>query len=292
MIYSMTGFGRGEVREDSFAISAEVRSLNHRFLDIDLRLPKELSIYEYDVRQLISNRLARGRVSLTVTVKGEYTQSARLNVDKPLAARYIGLVRELREEFGLSGEVDIQQLLALPDMVSFEASDSPDEKVSSALKKCVELSLDELLQMRLREGKELKKDLLARVRRTGELLELVQGNSEQNARENFAKLKERIAVLVDSDVLGEERLQMEVAMLAEKADVTEECTRFQSHNKLFTELLANGSSEGRRLNFLLQEMHREANTIGAKANDAQIAHWVVDIKEEVEKLREQVQNIE
>jgi len=288
----MTGFGRGEVREDSFVISAELRSLNHRFLDIDLRLPKDFSVYEYDIRQLISTRLTRGRVSLTLTVKGDYTPAARLNLDKPLASRYLGLVKELREEFGLSGAVDVQQLLTLPDIISFEASDNHDGNVGAAVIKCVNLSLDELHEMRLREGKELEKDLFTRLQQTGELIVHIQESTKQNAKAYYAKLKERISALLESNVLDDERLETEVAMLAEKADVTEECIRFQSHNKLFAELLANGSSEGRRLNFLLQEMNREANTIGAKANDAQIAHWVVNIKEEVEKLREQVQNIE
>ncbi len=288
----MTGYGYGEAREAGFVISAEMRSLNHRFLDIDIRLPKDFSLYEQGIKEIVSKRLARGRITVTLTARGDYTTGVNMTLDKELATRYIGVVKELKNTFGLKGEIDVQQLLALPDIISFDAPEGPDKRVWAVVKQCVDTALDNLCEMRQREGEEIGKDLLGRLKAAGELVAQIQKHAAENAKEIYKKLKERVEALAGSDILGDGRMEMEVAMLAEKADVTEECIRFKSHNQLFFELLTNGNSEGRRLNFLLQEMHREANTIGAKANDAQIAQWVVNIKEEVEKLREQVQNIE
>ncbi len=292
MISSMTGFGRGEVNGNEYMVSVEIRSLNHRFLDVEIRLPKNLQSFDTDVRELINRNLSRGRVSVAVTVRGGEISSGSLTIDKPLAMNYLRLLEGLKQDLNLNGPIQLEQLLALPDIFLFESNDESKSEILKALKKSVNLALEDLKGMRLREGEELCKDLAARIASIDILITNIEKCSKDNAAEIFTKLKNRVAEIANMESLNEGRLEAEVAILAEKADVTEECIRFKSHNTMFMELLDKPSSEGRKLNFLLQEMHREANTIGAKVNDAEVAHWVVEVKEEVEKLREQIQNIE
>ncbi|MFQ5638115.1 MAG: YicC/YloC family endoribonuclease [bacterium] len=293
MIASMTGFGRGEYKENGFEVLVEIRSLNHRFLDVEIRSPKAVLGFEQEIRELLRSHLSRGRVSATIIIKGRVDEQTNgLVIDKPLAATYMKLLEELKNEVGIDGPIHLEQLLNFPDIITFETSKQADQDIWVPLKTTLELALADLKEMRLREGLELKKDLISRIAAINTIIQKIESCSKDMSSEIFKKLKERVESLVDTGGVDEGRLETEIALLAEKIDVTEECIRFKSHNTLFLELLENGTSEGRKLNFLLQEMHREANTIGAKANDAQIAHLVVEIKEEVEKLREQIQNIE
>jgi len=292
MISSMTGFGRSEVKHEGTTVSVEIRSLNHRFLDIDVRTPKDLGRYEQEIKELVGAQLRRGRVSVAITVKGAELSGGTPVLDKARVENYVALLHELQQELQLDGTIKLEQILTLPDVIAYDTETEVDENIWETVNEGIRLALEDLKKMRLREGEEIKRDLINRIHS----LDGVVGKVEQHTRtrngELMQKMRGRIAELVQEHDIEEGRLEMEVAILAEKMDVTEECTRFKSHNTLFLELLENGTSEGRKLNFLLQEMHREANTIGAKANDAQISHWVVDFKDEIEKLREQVQNIE
>lgn len=292
MIVSMTGFGRGEYREDGLEVLVEIRSLNHRFLDVEIRVPKSVVAFEQEIRDLIRSHLSRGRVSVTIIIKGEEEPTNGLTIDKPLVTTYIRLLTELKEELGVDGPINLDQLLSFPDIITFENTKPSDQDIWEPLRKTLEIAIADLKDMRFREGTEIKKDLVSRVEAIDGMIREIEKHSKGKTKEVFQKLRDRIQNLADTEPLDNGRLEMEVAFLADKVDVTEECIRFKSHNTLFLELLENGNSEGRKLNFLVQEMHREANTIGAKANDARIAHWVVEIKEEVEKLREQIQNIE
>lgn len=288
----MTGFGRGEVKKNGVEVLVEIRSLNHRFLDVSLRIPKNLNTYEEDIKELIRSRLTRGRIEVTIGLKNEEPQVSDLLIDKSLAATYINLLKELKEDFGLEGAINLEHLLNFPDIFTTEISKHSDENIWVIVKKAVELALSDLTDMRLREGNEIKKDLKARIQTINKVIKKIEDKSRSRSKEEFEKLKERLKGITESSSLDDGRLEMEIALLADRVDVTEECIRFKSHNTYFLELLENGETAGRKLNFLLQEMHREANTIGAKANDSQITHWVVEAKEEVEKLREQIQNIE
>ncbi|NIR48696.1 YicC family protein [candidate division KSB1 bacterium] len=292
MIASMTGFGRGEFQQNGLEVLVEIRSLNHRFLDVEIRAPKNVSAFEQEIKELIRSRILRGRISATITLKGEQEPTDGLAIDKPLASTYLRLLQELKDELGVEGSIRLEQLLTFPDIITFENSSQTKENIWEPVKKTLELALDDLKEMRLREGLEIRNDLVERIEAIDGFIREIEKISKTKAATMFEKLKERVEGLTKSEQLDDGRLEMEVALLADKVDVTEECIRFKSHNTLFLELLENGTSEGRKLNFLLQEMHREANTIGAKANDAQIAHSVVQVKEEVEKLREQIQNIE
>ncbi len=293
MIASMTGFGRAECKENGWEVVVEVRSLNHRFLDVEVRAPKPVLLFEHEVKELIRSRVNRGRISATIAVKGEEAPAPGLAVDIALAKTYLRLLRELKHELGIDGEIGLHHLLTFSDIFgSAPLPTEAHEKDWAPIKKALERALEDLVAMRLREGEEIKKDLLARLEVMEQVISAIEKHARVKPREVFDKLRERVKELVAGEAMDPTRVEMEVALLAERADVTEECIRFKSHITLFRELLEQEGSEGRKLNFLLQEMHREANTIGAKASDAQVAHWVVEIKEEVEKLREQIQNIE
>lgn len=292
MISSMTGFGRGEAKQNGLHISVEMRSLNHRFLDVDVRLPKHLASLDYDLKELVGARLHRGRVNVAVAVKGEQTSDISPRIDLQLAEKYVQALEQARETLHINGAIHLEHLLNLPDVITFETSDDVEEPVREAVHRATEQAIAELQSMRQREGVEIRKDLTERVQNMDAVISAIEKRSREKSSEVHQQLRQKVKEIVAESQLDEQRLAMEVAMLTEKMDVTEECIRFKSHNTLFLELLEHEESQGRRLNFLLQEMHREANTIGAKASDAQIAHWVVDIKEEVEKLREQIQNIE
>lgn len=292
MIASMTGFGRAELKHNGVTISAEIRSLNHRYLDVELRLPKNLSFLEREIKDLVNAGLSRGKVNVTVAMKGEEAPSAGLTIDKELATTYINLLNELKNELNITDSIKLEQLLNFPDIITVDSAKEMEDGLWESVKETIQLALADLKEMRLKEGSELKNDLESRINVIEQRILSVEKHSKKRSKQEFTKLKKRVNEIANADVLDESRLELEVALLAEKLDVTEECIRFKSHNKLFLELLENGKPEGRKLNFLVQEMHREANTIGAKANDASIAHLVVEIKEEVEKLREQIQNIE
>lgn len=292
MIISMTGFGRGEVVENDVEITCEIRTLNHRFLDISLRLPKILTTFENEIRDLIRSRLLRGRVEASIELKGEEPTIEHLQIDKALASKIYQLLNELKNEFKIDEPIKLAYLLNYPDIITAQISHEIDEKIWPAVRRALNMALDDLTDMRLREGNEIKKDLRKRIENLNQVIEKIEERTRGRSKEEFGKLKERIETLIVNENLDEDRLEMEIALLADRVDVTEECIRFKSHNSYFMELLDNEEIAGRKLNFLLQEMHREANTIGAKCNDAQIAHWVVEVKEEVEKLREQIQNIE
>ncbi len=292
MISSMTGFGRCEVRKNGFLVSVEMRSLNHRFLDVELRLPRNLNPMEREIKELIGKSVPRGRVNATLSIKGDEVSTTNLAIDKSLASTYMKLLEDLKREFKLNGNIELAQLLSFPDIISFENNDEMDDGLGEIVKSAFSLAIEDLKSMKVREGAEIRKDLEARIKKINKLIKAIAKGNEESIKDTYAKLKEKVTALTETEVVNEGRLEMEVAFLAEKADVTEECTRFQSHNTLFLELLDKSNSEGRKLNFLLQEMHREANTIGAKTNNAEVSHWVVEVKEEVEKLREQIQNIE
>lgn len=292
MIFSMTGFGRSELKENGLEVQVEARSLNHRFLEVEIRGPKAALGFEQEIKDLIRSHLSRGRISITLALKGEKEPTTGLTIDKTLAETYIRLLRDLQKELGLKGAIKLEQLLSFPDIITYEAAKPSESDIWEPIRQAIEIALEDLKAMRLKEGEEIKKDLHSRIDEMDGIIKNIETQSEERSQEYLGRLKERVVSLANLQNVDEGRLELEIALLAEKVDVTEECTRFKSHNALFRDYLENGKSEGRKLNFLLQEMHREANTIGAKANDANIAHLVVEMKDEVEKLREQVQNIE
>jgi uncharacterized protein (TIGR00255 family) len=292
MIISMTGFGRGQASLDGFEAMIEVRSLNHRFLDVVARLPRGLNDFEQAVKEIVRKKVSRGRINITITLKSATEEALGLKVDEEMARHYKLLLDDLLKKLNLPGPITLDHLLHFSDILAIGEENVLPQQAWTCVEMALEQAMDDLNNMRLREGQEIALDLRHRISRLQEIIERIQADAAKRGKTEFDKLYKRLRAMIDTKELDPNRLELEVALLADRVDITEECIRFQSHNKLFEEAVEDSEPAGRKLNFLLQEMNREANTIGAKANDAQIAHLVVAIKEEVEKLREQIQNIE
>ncbi len=277
---------------EGFEAFAEVRALNHRFLDVVVRLPKGLSPYEDAVKEIVRKQITRGRINLTVTLKSEQENGFGMRVDLEAAEQYLRLLETLRDKLKIAGAITIDHLLHFSEVMTVDAPEDVPERAWECVQGALDKALRDLNSMRKREGAEMANDLHLRIDLLQKCLDEIEARAISRRREEFQKQYARLLDMLDTKELDRDRLELEIALLADRVDVTEECTRFRSHNTLFEEAMKDAEPSGRRLNFLLQEMNREANTIGAKANDSSIAHLVVKLKEEVERLREQVQNIE
>jgi len=291
----MTGYGRGEVVVNGLRLTAEVRSVNHRFCELSARLPRMLSAYEAEARKLISDRMTRGKISLVV-VWGEGEREAEpvgtLKLDDRTAGRYLELLDALKTKYRLKGEMDLQTFASLPNLFVWEEPESDPEFYLMMLRKVVTEAAEDVIRMKEEEGKALRRDLEVRVESIRSRVAQVRARAPERTRAAQEKLRERIRALLTEGQLSEDRIAQEVAMLADRLDCTEECVRLEAHCGHFLKLLDEESTPGRKLNFLLQEMNREINTIGSKSSDVPIVEQVVEIKEELERIREQVQNIE
>lgn len=293
MIESMTGYGNGEATTNGITFTVELRSVNNRFLEISSRVPRTLSQRENEIRDIIRAKIARGKVTINATRDGENDGELAISVDKKKAKSIHTMLTQLRKAVKSRESVKLEHLLHFSEIFESKEVEEEDGAEWKAFEKALIKALDSLKTMRLKEGAELAKDMRSRVGEINARLDTIETLSKQRIPEERTKLQERIVRLVsDKTVVDNQRLELEIALLADKLDVTEECVRFRSHNKFFLEALESKESEGRKLNFMIQEMNREANTIGSKCNDVQIAHLVVGIKEDLEKIREQLQNIE
>ncbi len=292
MILSMTGYGQGEYVSGDLHVVAEARSFNSRFLDIVVRLPKHLSTLEQRVRDVVRKYAERGHVNITIKIRNGEDKAPVLRVDLPTARAYARLLNELKSELDLAGGVTLDHLLNFPDVITAEGVEEEIEGMWEPIAEAVARAMESLREMRRQEGIALEKDLRERVERLEAVVKEIEKIAEERREEQFRKLKERVRQLLEDEQIDIERLNTELALIVDRMDVTEECVRFHSHNEQFLKALEADEPVGRRLNFLLQEMNREATTIGSKAYSAEISHRVVQLKEEIEKIREQVQNIE
>ncbi|HTY35655.1 MAG TPA: YicC/YloC family endoribonuclease [Bacteroidota bacterium] len=293
MIASMTGYGRGEVARQGVTASVEVRGVNSRYLDVTTRLPRLLSQREKDIKEIVRSAVNRGSLVISVSVEEETDGTAPVTVNKAAAKAYIKLLNDLRKAAKIRETVRLEHLLKFSEVFEVAKEEQSDERQWNVVEEALRVALDGFNTMRRNEGGELAKDLQRRILWLGETVDKIEQVSKQRIPEERKRLQERIAQLLDDkSVIDQNRLELEIALLADKLDVTEECVRFRSHTKFFVDTIANGDSAGRKLNFLVQEINREANTIGSKTNDSAIAHLVVQMKEEVEKIREQLQNLE
>lgn len=292
MIRSMTGYGSGDLEIDGQRLSAEIRSVNHRYAEVSIRAPRLVSMFEDQIRQLVQNRFSRGKISLSVTWSGAGEGGEVLKLNEASADRYMALLEQLKERYKLHTDVDIKTLAALPDIFAWEHTQLSDEQTWGLVKQVVESACDSMEHMKLREGKALEADLLHRVDLIGKQLGLVADRAPDRPKEAKERLETRLQQLLGDVELDPVRLAQEVALMADRLDCTEECVRLRAHLDQFRQLAAGPELAGRKLNFLLQEMNREANTIGSKSNDVEITRAVIVMKEEIERLREQVQNVE
>ncbi len=290
---SMTGFGTAAADTAWGRLSVEMRSLNHRFSEVSVRLPRELASLEERVRATVQRRIQRGRVEVAVARDGAAPKPRAVRADLGLAREYLSAAADLAAALNLRGEVSLNQVLAFPDVIRLEDAREDAGVIWVDLETIVTAALDNLVGMRQDEGARLAADAGARLLRIEELLAGVGERSRHVVVEYAARLRQRLSELLGEVGVDEDRLAAELALFAERSDITEEMTRLSSHLATARETVGEGGGAiGRKLEFLLQEMGRETNTIGAKANDLEISRTVISIKSELESLREQVQNIE
>jgi uncharacterized protein (TIGR00255 family) len=289
----MTGYGRREMSDAGGRFTIEVRSVNNRYIDIQVKAPRGLAVLEQRIRKRVQDRFSRGRFDVYITRNGEKESVGRLVVNEPLAGQYIAALRELKARFGLGGEVDLSFLAGLPDLFALTEVKEDMEAVWQVLAEGLAHALKELDDMRAEEGRALVRDISGRLETIDRLLAAIHDLAPASVEAARKRMSDVLTKLLHEQP-DPVRLAQEIAILAERTDVTEELTRLGSHMVQFRALLADPSGEavGRKLDFLLQEMGRETNTIASKAMDAQISLSVVNIKAELEKIREQVQNIE
>jgi uncharacterized protein (TIGR00255 family) len=287
----MTGFGQGEASDKTHTASVEIRTVNHRFLDYAFKLPRVLNARERDIKKRIRKGLTRGRVYVTILVESE-AADRNVKINTPVLEQYFKLLTEFQKDRNIGGEIDINTLVQLPDVVQTNEEDNDVQTLWPLVEKALDAAVEQCRQMRVTEGAALEKDLTGRVKlidkTVGVIEQLVPGVTQRHAD----TLRQRVEQLVGDATVDEDRLTTELAIMADRLDVTEEITRLRSHIDQFNNTIKKGGEVSKKLTYLLQEMHREASTIGAKASDSEVVQQVVALKEETEKLREQVQNLE
>ena len=289
----MTGYGRGSFADEKIAVSVELKTVNNRFLDVHLRLPSELSSAETALKRQIGARLSRGRVDVNISF--ERTSEVIYEINRPLVAGYLSALRQMQQDFDLSGEPDLNVIARLPGVMQ-TAKENVDDSSTTALEKAISTALNELEAMREAEGEALKTELLSRLDEIERQTAIIEPNTASVTENYRARLTKKINDLMaktDAQIeLDQARLAQEVAYLAERSDISEELARLKSHLTQFRETCASDADTGKRLDFLTQELNREANTILSKSIDLVIKEAALAIKAEIEKLREQVQNVE
>lgn len=292
MIKSMTGYGRVEALGDGRNIVVEAKSVNHRFLEIALRMPAGLYPLEMEYKKKIGERFKRGRIDVSIRLEGEGAEPSRVNLNMEVARNYFDVLIRLKNEFNISEPISLKNLTSFRDIFTPPAETQLDAAFLNQVEMTLQEALSMLVNMRQGEGISLFSDMQMRLRAIGETMETIRSRAPQVVLEYQKRLSERIKELTAGFDLDAARLAQEVAIMADRCDITEEIVRMQSHIGQFEALLQSDEAEGRKIDFLLQEMNREINTIGSKGNDVEIARLVIDAKSELGKLREQAQNIE
>lgn len=293
MIRSMTGFGRGEARGERFHVTVEARSVNNRFCEVRVRTPRLLAAFESEATSVVKTALSRGKIDVAIQVTQHDEADLGLGVNVPVARAYAHLLAELIHVTGIEDRVQLVHLQAFPDIFDREPEEDHDAVACwEVAREALEQAIGALQAMREQEGEALRQDLALRLATITSELGAIEVRSPERLGEARARLHERVRDLLDDERLNPERLELEIVLLADRLDVSEECVRLRSHIAQFAEALQLEEPVGRRLNFLAQEMNREVNTIGSKANDSEIAHRAVVMKEALEQIREQVSNVQ
>lgn len=292
MIRSMTGYGYNKYQDEMVSVDVEIKTVNHRFCDVYIRMPKQLSCFEDKVRSLIVNRIHRGKVDVFLNCENLGEGVKKVILDKNLAREYYNAMNELADELQLRDDISTSTLARFPEILRVEKKEDDSEAIWSILEQTVNGALDVLIAMREVEGEKLKASMIETCKSIENYRLKIKEREPMVIAEYKEKLTERIKELMGSDVIDESRLAMEVAIFADKCSINEELVRLRSHLDQFMNILNTEGPIGKKLDFLLQEMNREVNTIGAKANDLEITKNVIELKSEIEKIREQIQNIE
>lgn len=288
---SMTGFGRASLESNGKNYIIEIKTVNNKYSDITVKSPKRLSFMEDKIRKQIANRITRGKVEVLVSFFDFSNKSKNVVLNKEIAKEYIKQLREIADENNLSENISVVEIAKLPDILNSIDSDNDEEIAGEALK-CLNMALDSLIEMRKAEGENIKQDLLVRIERVQNLVDKIAENSKGIVEEYVSKLEKRVKEILKTDVVDENRIAQEAVIYADKTSIEEELTRLNSHIVQFKELVNSDGPVGKKLDFMIQEMNRETNTIGSKAGSGEITKAVIDLKVELEDIREQIQNIE
>jgi len=286
----MTGYGKAVAEKNKFSVEAEIKSVNSRFIEVFLKIPFVLSTYEYELREIIKSKIQRGKISVIIHLKNYNAENVFSSLDKTRLKSYLSLLNEIKKSAKIKEDIKLDHLINNKDLLLTAGTDLKKNEFA-VVKSVVIKAINELQTMKKKEGQELAKDLNKRIENIRKELALIEKEFRGSVEEYFAKLKERVKELLNTNEINEDRLNQELALIADRAEITEECVRLKSHLKFFKETLNNESEPGRKLNFLCQEINREVNTISSKSVSTTIIHSSVLIKEEIEKIREQVQNI-
>ena len=292
MLKSMTGFGRGEGETTLGKVFVESRSINHRYCDISIKLPRRLAPFENRIKEMVRSEVSRGRIDVSLKLDAAEEGKVQLNADLHLADQYYKVLQTLKEKLRLQGDITLELLAGGKDIITAKEEMEDVEPYWQEIATILKQSLREMDEMKLLEGESLAKDLQQRLEQIGQQLKGIKDQAPIRLNAYWNRLRERLQSFLEGTELDSTRFQQEVAFLAERIDITEEIVRAESHLNQLATLLLGRDPVGRKMDFLLQEIHREVNTISAKANDAEISQGVVEIKSELEKIREQVQNIE
>lgn len=292
MIKSMTGFGRCEVQEAERKITVEMKSVNHRYLDVAIKMPKKLNFFEAAIRNELKNYIQRGKVDIFIAYEDYTDTNVCVKYNKELAAEYMGYLNQMAEDFQMDNDVRVSTLSRYPEVLTMEEQTIDEEKLWQLLSKAIKGAAEGFVNTRIKEGENLREDLIGKLDGMLTHVDFITSRSPQIIAEYKQKLEDKVKELLEDAKVDENRLLMEVTIFADRVCVDEELVRLRSHIETTKETLLKGGSIGRKLDFIAQEMNREANTILSKSNDLEISNHAIELKTEIEKVREQIQNIE
>ena len=292
MIKSMTGYGGAKGSAEGLSVSIELKSVNNRYLDVSVKLPRTLLFAEEPIKAAVGRHISRGKVDVFVTVDATASDDMEVRVNEPLLRGYIESLNAAAEKYGLQNDLSLMSVCRLPDVLSTDRREIDNSALMSGLGEILERALCEYDAMRLREGEKLRDDVLSRLDEISRLTGIVEENSPKTVEEYRARLEQKLQEVLGSTNIDESRILTEAAIFADKIAVDEETVRLRSHLSQLRGLCEGDSPAGRKMDFLIQELNRESNTIGSKCQNADIAHVVVELKAEIEKIREQIQNVE
>ena len=292
MIKSMTGFGRCEIQKGSRKFTVELKSVNHRYLDVNIRMPKKLNFFETAIRTLLKSYANRGKVDIFITYEDLSQTQVSVKYNAALAAEYLKYLKQMEEEFGLENDVRVSTLSRYPEVFTMEEQSEDEEELWNGLKEALEGAFTQFVETRKTEGENLKKDILSKLDLLEEQIVFIEERSPQIIAEYRAKLEDKMKELLADTQIEENRIAAEVILFADKICTDEEVVRLKSHIQHMRNTMEEKEGIGRKLDFIAQEMNREANTILSKANDLEVSNHAISLKTEIEKIREQIQNIE
>ena len=292
MIKSMTGFGRCEITEGTRKVTVEMKSVNHRYLDVNIKMPKKLSFFESSIRGELKKYVQRGKIDIFITYEDYSENKVSIKYNKDIAQEYLKYLNEMASEFELDNDVRVSSLSKYPEVFTMEEQMVDEEEIWKVLAKAIDGAAEGFVEARIKEGKNLADDLIGKLDGMLELVKYIEERSPKLMEEYRKKLEERIHEMLGDAAIDESRILTEVTIFADKVCVDEEIVRLKSHIEATKQALIEGGSIGRKLDFIAQEMNREANTILSKANDLEISNCGIELKTEIEKVREQIQNIE